>query len=167
MLMQAPTGGDSFVGNDGFTYAASSGASTEIGNAAVRQAFQRNWSELPYPPVVAPVQPPLFNVTATATLATTQNDYVPAGWVGGTTSRCVLTPAGGGSTITGLDATNVPDGWTVLLVNPSATDTITFPHLSGSSLVGNRFSCASGASVSLAPLANAYANRHASLWKFA
>jgi hypothetical protein len=49
MLMTAPAGNDSFTGNDGFTYAANAGISVEIGNAAIRQALQRNWAEIPYP----------------------------------------------------------------------------------------------------------------------
>jgi len=46
--MTAPSGGDTFTGVSGFTYSATSGASTEIGSADVRQALIRNWTEIPY-----------------------------------------------------------------------------------------------------------------------
>lgn len=52
MLMTAPSGGDSFVGRDGFTYsAASSTVTVEVGAGAIQQAFRRGWIEVPYPPL--------------------------------------------------------------------------------------------------------------------
>jgi hypothetical protein len=49
MLMQAPSGGDTFTGISGFLYAAASGANLEVGPSDVRQGLQRNWTEIPYP----------------------------------------------------------------------------------------------------------------------
>lgn len=109
----------------------------------------------------------LYNSSVSATLAASQNDYSPSGYLGGTTNRLLLTAASGGSTITGLNATGVPDGWPLLIVNQSTTDPISFAHLSGSSASGNKFSCANGSSALLSPLAAAFAIKVSTVWKFA
>lgn len=95
---------------------------------------------------------PTFASSVTATLAASQNNYSPTGYVGGTTNRMLLAAASGGSTITGLVAAT--DGWTLYMVNTSTTDSITLTHLSASSSAGNKFSCPQGVSAILAPLAS-------------
>jgi len=94
--------------------------------------------------------PPVTSVTAT--VASSVNNYSPTGYSAGVTSRLILTPASGGSTITGLVAG--PDGFELTIVNASTTDAITFPHLSASSNAGSLFSCPQGVAATLAPLTN-------------
>lgn len=99
--------------------------------------------------------------------AASVNDYSPAGYTGGTTNRLVLAAAAGGSTITGLSATGVPDGFTLIWENSSTTDSLTFPHLSASSLAANRFSNVNAASVQIAPLGAARCTYIVNKWQFA
>ena len=82
-------------------------------------------------------------------MATSVNNYSPAGYVGGTTNRLLITPTSGGSTCTGLSASGVPDGWEVVLYNVSATIQITFPNASGSSSAANQFLCPGAGAVVL------------------
>jgi hypothetical protein len=77
------------------------------------------------------------------------NNYSPTGYTAGTTSRLILTPASGGSTITGLVA--APDGWPVTIYNPSTTDSITFPNLSASSTSTNQFATPQAVPATLPP----------------
>ena len=60
-----------------------------------------------------------------------REQLLAVGYVAGTTNRLLLTPNTGGWTITGLLA--APDGWQILIWNPSSTDSLIFAHLSGSS----------------------------------
>jgi hypothetical protein len=92
-----------------------------------------------------------FVSSVSATVAASVNNYAPAGYVGGTTNRLILTPAGGGSTITGLSASGVPDHWTITIYNPSTTDVIYFSNLSASSSAGNKFACPGGVTAVLSP----------------
>lgn len=108
---------------------------------------------------------PVFTNSVTATLAASQNDYSPTGYVAGTTNRMLLAAASGGSTITGLGAAT--DGWTVYVRNTSATDNITFAHLSGSSTAANQFSCPQGVSAILAPLTGLLLTYVSNVWTFA
>ena len=78
-----------------------------------------------------------------ATVASSVNNYSPAGYVAGTTNRLLLTAASGGSTITGLVA--AVDGWQVRIYNLSTTDYLLFPNLSGLSISTNQFSCSMNA----------------------
>src|ERR1700761_2356789 len=55
------------------------------------------------------------NAITPGTMSATQNDYSPTGYVAGTTNQLRLTPASGGTTISGINATGVPDGRTILL----------------------------------------------------
>jgi len=79
--------------------------------------------------------------SVTATVPSSVNNYSPSGYTVGVTNRLVLTPASGGSTITGLSAGGVPDGWQVTVVNASASDSVTFANQSGSSTTANQFFC--------------------------
>ena len=81
--------------------------------------------------------------SVTATVASSVNNYSPAGYVAGTTNRLLLTAASGGSTITGLVA--AVDGWQVRIYNLSTTDYLLFPNLSGLSISTNQFSCSMNA----------------------
>ena len=84
-----------------------------------------------------------------ATVASSVNNYAPSGFGPNTVGK--LTPASGGSTITGFSST----GWTAnqsgALLNQSTTDSFTFPHQSASSSAGNQFNNANGATATLAP----------------
>ena len=108
---------------------------------------------------------PSFASSITATLAASQNNYSPTGYVGGTTNRMLLAAASGGSTITGLVAGT--DGWAVYVRNTSTTDNITFAHLSGSSTATNQFSCPQGVSAILAPLTGLILTYVTNVWTFA
>lgn len=165
MLMQVPSGGDSFVGNDGFTYAGAGGASVEVGNAAVRQAFQRNWAELPYPaPAPSGSGPPTFTNLITVTLSTTHNNYSGGGNIN--TNAMDMLAAAGGSTVTGFDAAVLGGALVIKLRNTSATDWIDFPHQSGSSLSANQLSNQNGGTVRLLPLASTLLGRGGTKWTF-
>lgn len=108
---------------------------------------------------------PAYANSVTATLATTQNDYAPAGYIAGTTNRLLLAAAAGGSTITGLLAGT--NGWVVLIVNTSETDTISFLDASASSAAANRFSTLNDSTMILAPGGAAYVNYVTNQWVFA
>ena len=88
-------------------------------------------------------------------------------WRSGSTNKLILTPASGGTTITGIDASGCSDGFTMIIFNASSTDSITFSHLSGSSQTLNQISCANGAPATLAPLTGARITRLAARWTFA
>jgi len=97
-----------------------------------------------------PAGPTLSSVTAT--VPSSANNYLPAGYAGGTTNRLILTPASPFSTITGLTATAVSDNYKLYIYNASATNYISFSHLSGSSATANQFSCPQGQPATLAAL---------------
>lgn len=166
MLMQPPSpDGDSFVGNDGFTYAGVAGASVEVGNGAVRQALLRNWTELPYPaPAPGGSGPPTFTNLITATLATTQHNYSGGGNIN--TNAMDLQAASGGSTITGFDVTALGGALVIKLHNTSATDPINFPHQSSSSLAANQLSNQNGGTVQIPALGSALLGRGGTKWTF-
>jgi hypothetical protein len=87
-------------------------------------------------------------VGVVASVPLTVNDYAPTGYVAGSTDRLILTPTSSGSTITGLLA--APDGWQILIYNPSTLYSITFSNLSGS-ISTNQFACPGGVSAVLGP----------------
>lgn len=97
------------------------------------------------------------------------NNYAPIGYIGGTTNRMLLTAAAGGSTITGVLATGVPDGWTIYIYNPSTTDVLYFSNLSGSSSAANQIQCAGATTTVIEQTAGAYITYIASItkWVFA
>ena len=106
-----------------------------------------------------------FNASVTdATPGTSTNNYAPAGYSAGVTNRLLVAAASGGTTITGLLA--APDGWTLLIRNTSTTDTITFPHLSGSSLAANQFSNSQALGVILPPNTSALLTYISNVWTF-
>lgn len=101
-----------------------------------------------------------------AALGATQNNLAIANLAGA--NRLVLTPPGGGAVITGLDSTGIADGAPAkLLVNPSATDQISFAHQSGSSLSANQFSCPGALTVALEPFTCAWLVYVVNKWMFA
>ncbi len=104
-------------------------------------------------------------VSVSATLASSQNNYSPTGYVGGTTNRLILTAASGGSTMTGL--VGATDGWAVFVYNASSTDSIVFLNLSGLSLAANQFACSQGLAQSLPPLTGANILYVVNQWVFA
>ena len=84
----------------------------------------------------------IFNQSLTpAQLASQTNNYTPVGYTPGVTNRLLLTPALGGSTITGLDSPGV-DGFSMAIVNLGTTSSISFTHMSTASSAGNQFVCA-------------------------
>lgn len=76
------------------------------------------------------------------------NNYAPTGYVAGATNRLVLTPSAAAS-ISGLLSPGI-DGFSLLIVNLSATFAITFTHQDAGSAAANRFNCPGGASAVLA-----------------
>jgi hypothetical protein len=82
--------------------------------------------------------------SVSATLAASQNDYAPAGYVAAQTNRLVLTSVT--STITGLLAAT--DGFSVQIVNAGG-GVITFKNASSSSAAANRFNCPNSADATL------------------
>lgn len=110
-----------------------------------------------------PPGPTLASVSAA--VATSVNNYAPTGYTSATT-RLILTPASGGSTITGLSGTGTPDNWSILISNASATDVLYFPHLSGSSSAGNLFQNANAAEWAIPPLGCARINYVVNVWQF-
>lgn len=88
----------------------------------------------------------------------------------GYTNRYILTAAtnsGNGTTFNGFDASNVPDGFTVLVVNPSTTDPLIFTHLNSGSLPNNQFSNENASSVQIPPLGAARCTYVVNKWQFA
>lgn len=120
MQMIPPSGGDSFVGNDGFTYNAATGIAIEVGAGGIRQAFLRNWTE---------VTPPN---TAAATILTPLTGF--AYTVPSNVTAVILTPAGtiatGAITLPAAPYDNYPvrvassQTVTTLTVNANANQTI-------------------------------------------
>jgi hypothetical protein len=102
--------------------------------------------------------------SVSVTLAASQDNLNPAGYVPGVTSRIIMTPASGGSAVLGLLA--APDKTSILIVNASATDSITFPY-HGSSTSANQFSTQNAGTQTIEPLANAIISYVVNQWVFA
>jgi hypothetical protein len=77
-----------------------------------------------------------------ALVPTSVDDFNPYGFNPANTISLALTPASGGSTINGLKA--VAHGNSVWVQNQSSSDSITFPHLAGTSAAANQFVCPAG-----------------------
>lgn len=105
--------------------------------------------------------------SVTASPATSQSNYSPTGYVGGTTNRLRLAAASGGSTITGLLATGVPDNFTILIQNTSASDVLIFTHLDAGSSSANQFSNQNAGSVEIPKLGAARCTYIVNKWQFA
>lgn len=102
--------------------------------------------------------------SVSASVAASVNNYSPVGYVAGTTNRLLLTPNTGGSTITGLLA--APDGWQILIWNPSSTDSLIFAHLSGSSTSTNQFACPGASPAYLGPYSAVTIAYISNVWVF-
>jgi hypothetical protein len=81
---------------------------------------------------------PVFSKSIASTLATSQDNYSPAGYIAGTTNRLILTPNASGSTLNGLVAAS--DGWSVALWNDDlvVSASIEIPN-ENSSTAANQF----------------------------
>jgi len=111
----------------------------------------------------------LYSVTKTLT-GGPFNDLGAAtlpGYFSGSTTRLLITPSGADVTINGLDASGTTDGFTVLIVNQSATYNLIFTHLNTGSQSGNQFSNVSAGSVAIQPLGAARATYVVNKWQFA
>jgi hypothetical protein len=94
------------------------------------------------------------SVSSPAALATANNDYS----IGEDVSILRLTPAGGGSTITGMKigtASFGTNGQRLLLQNLSSADAITLSHLSVASTAGYRFALSGGVNLVIPVLGSA------------
>ena len=106
---------------------------------------------------------PVFGANVlTGTLASTVNNLT----IGANYGTYRVTPASGGSTVSGVSSSGFINGQAVLWKNTSATDSITFLHASTNSSVGNRFILTNGGSVTLPPLTNAVAVWDNNTWGF-
>lgn len=106
-----------------------------------------------------------FASIVTATLAASQNNYAPTGYVAGITNNLQLTAPSGGATITGLAAAS--PGWSLYMYNAGTANTITLSNLSGSSSAANQFACPQSVSLALPPQTGAILIYNGSLWSFA
>lgn len=109
-------------------------------------------------------QPPSYaNSVTPPQLASSVDNYSPSGYVAGVTNRLILQAASGGTTFNGLVAAT--NGWAVMLVNTSSTDSITFPFQT-SGTPTNQFSTPGGVSAVLAPLTNVIVVYTVNQWCF-
>ena len=93
---------------------------------------------------------PVFGFSVSDSPASSVNNYAPTGYIGGTTTRLLVTAASGGTTITGLSSSGVPDGFSELLCDQSTTDVLILPNQSSSSSSGNQWLNAGAGSVTIA-----------------
>jgi len=103
-----------------------------------------------------------FSVIVSATLGATQDNYAASGW-SATTTYLKLTAAVGGSVLSSLANVGTANSSAIALCNPSLTDAITFPHLTGS---GVQFTCPGGVASVLGPNANTFLILDAGVWRF-
>lgn len=110
-----------------------------------------------------------FSITSTLAAGPLDDLGPPTlwGYSSGSTTRLILTAASGGTTINGLDASDVTDGFTILIVNNSATDGITFAHQAPTSQSANQFTLEYGGSVYLPAYGSARATYVTNKWRFA
>ncbi|HSV90925.1 MAG TPA: hypothetical protein VLH80_07480 [Nitrospiraceae bacterium] len=110
---------------------------------------------------------PVFPIAVADSPAASVNDYSPAGW-GSTVSRLEITPASGGTVITGLNASVHQVGDVVVAVNDTATvtDLVTFPNQSSFSLAANRFIGIGGEDYDLLPGAGVLLLLTVAGWRF-
>lgn len=107
-----------------------------------------------------------LNDLGAATLQTTTAG-INLRYQSGSTNRLILTPASGGTTINGIDASGCSDGARMLIQNASSTDNLIFAHLAAGSLSGNQFSNQNAATVAIPPLGAARAFYVVNKWQFA
>jgi hypothetical protein len=108
---------------------------------------------------------PVFANIVTATAASSQDNYAPAGF-SNTTSFLVITPASGGSTINGLSSTGFINGQSLQIRNGSTTDDLDFPNLAGTSLAANQFANLDNGTVSIGKNGSAILTYYNSQWTF-
>jgi hypothetical protein len=96
-----------------------------------------------------------YQVNATLSAGSTDN-FAPSGYTGGVTNSLVLTPNSSGSTLVGISATGVPNGYPLLIWNSSSTVPILFIN-QGSTTPTNQFVCPNAGTVALAPQAKVIA----------
>ena len=101
-----------------------------------------------------------FSASTSSTLTASQNNFA----LGAGINRWLATAASGGSSVTGIALASVSDGQSLLVRNVSATDSITFPHLSSSSTSTNQVSCPGGVAFLLPPLTNALLTYITNVW---
>ena len=93
----------------------------------------------------------LYNSQVTATVASGNTDnYAPASYTGGTTNCLILTPTDSTSTLLGLSASGVPNGFPLIIYNASSTVALAFQN-QNSSTPANQFACPLGGSFALDP----------------
>jgi hypothetical protein len=92
----------------------------------------------------------LFPVSITAALAGTVDNWSPPLWVPGVTNFINLVPTGT-PTINGIVTAGMGQGFSFLVYNSSATLTINFANLAGTSLVANQIACPQATTVALGP----------------
>lgn len=108
-----------------------------------------------------------FDQSVTDNPGATEDDYDPSGWnAGDGMNRMRLTPAGGGSSITGVEAGSTVDGQAVLFCNDSAVDNLTFPHEGAGSTPVNRFQNVVVGDVVLLPYECRIGVRTGNRWRF-
>lgn len=101
----------------------------------------------------APPAPPAFNNVVAATIPSGTNDnFSPFGYVPGVTNLLRLTPTDVTSTIIGLSAAGIATGFSMLLVNASATTAISLLS-QASGTAANNFVGQFGSNQFLPPLA--------------
>ena len=110
---------------------------------------------------------PAFPSKVTDSPAASVNDYSPTGW-NSSVSRLELTPATGGTVLTGLDASVHQEGDVVVVSNDASTvtDSVSFANESASSLAVNRFTGVGGEDYDLVPGASVMLLRTATRWRF-
>lgn len=110
----------------------------------------------------------LYSVSATLASGPLNDLGAPLlwGYASGSTTRLLLTAAVGDTTINSLDASGCSDGFTIIIVNQSATDNLAFTHLGGG-LSANQFSNANAGTVAIPPLGAARCTYIINKWQFA
>jgi hypothetical protein len=108
---------------------------------------------------------PYGSAVSDAAPGSSVNNYSPAGYTAGTTNLLLITAASGGTTITGLSGSGVPQGFTILICDQSTTDLLEFPSLSGSSTAANQFRTANAQLVYIPPSGCANATYIATQWR--
>lgn len=108
---------------------------------------------------------PLFGNAVSASPATSQNDYAPAGF-SSSTGTLILAAASGDSTITGLSSAGFVNNQLLQICNSSTTDNLIFPNLSGSSSAANQFSNAISGTAVIQPNSCAILTWLSGKWKF-
>lgn len=89
-------------------------------------------------------------------LASTQNDFNAGVWNNGSqVGVWRVTPPSGGASVTGVSSSSTYDNQTVVVINDSATDSVTFPHDNAGSTAANRFYGAGAGDFTLLPLERA------------